>query len=481
MPIYKQTIRRLPNSLLALLISGLLISLASVWSHAAPVNASNKAIYITIDGAIGPASKDYFIRSLHKAEQRQARLFIVQINTPGGLDTSMRDMIQAILASPIPVVTYVAPSGARAASAGTYILYASHIAAMAPATNLGAATPVQIGGIETPAPPETQPDNNKGNQKNNDKGTPNNIPSDNKSTLARKMTNDAVAYIQGLAELRGRNRQWAEKAVREAASLSASDALKQHVVDLIATDMSDLLKQLDERRVKTQHGELQLHTQGMVLESIEPDWRNHLLSIITDPNVAYIFMLIGIYGLIFEFSNPGAVVPGIVGAICLLLALFAFQALPINYAGFALILLGVIFMVAEAFAPSFGALGIGGVVAFVIGSVILIDTDVPGFDISVILIGSIALVSSILFTLVLMMAIKARRRPVVSGQEQLIGAVGEALQDFDQHGYVFVHSERWNATSDAPVTKGQKLKVIKMDGLNLIVKPLPADHQENKS
>ena len=459
------------------------MSLSSVWSPAAPVDTANKAIFITIDGAIGPASKDYFVRSLRKAQQRQARLFIVQINTPGGLDTSMRDMIQAILASPIPVATYVAPSGARAASAGTYILYASHIAAMAPATNLGAATPVQIGGIETPAPPDTQPGNGNGHKENNkqgnDKGTPNNLPSDNKSTLARKMTNDAVAYIQGLAELRGRNRQWAEKAVREAASLSASDALKQHVVDLIATDMSDLLKQLDGRSVKTQHGEVQLHTQGMILESIEPDWRNQLLSIITDPNVAYIFMLIGIYGLIFEFSNPGAVVPGIVGAICLLLALFAFQALPINYAGFALILLGIIFMVAEAFAPSFGALGIGGVVAFVIGSVMLIDTDVPGFDISVMLIGSIAFVSSILFTLVLMMAIKSRRRPVVSGQEQLIGAIGEALQDFDQHGHVFVHSERWNATCDTPVSKGQKLKVIKMDGLNLIVEPVPASHQEN--
>jgi len=468
----KQT-KWLPSSLAVIIISGMLLILASIWSQAAPVEATNKGVFITIDGAIGPATKDYFIRSLRKAEQRHARLFIVQLNTPGGLDTSMRDMIQAILASPMPVVSYVTPSGARAASAGTYILYASHIAAMTPATNLGAATPIQIGGISSPEQPT--PENDK------DKNTPSKLPTDGKSTLARKATNDAVAYIQGLAELRGRNREWAEKAVREAASLSANDALKQRVVDMIATDMSDLLKQLDGRTVKTQHGEIQLHTQGMVLESIEPDWRNQLLSIITDPNVAYIFMLIGIYGLIFEFSNPGAVVPGIVGAICLLLALFAFQALPINYAGFALILLGVIFMVAEAFAPSFGALGIGGVVAFVIGSVILIDTDVPGFDISVMLIGSVAFVSSILFTLVLMMAFKSRRRPVVSGQEQLIGAIGEAIQDFDQQGHVFVHSERWNAISNTPVSKGQKLKVVKVDGLNLFVEPVQTDRQENVS
>jgi len=453
---------------------GLLLSYYQVYSAPLAKAPTHKAIFITIDGAIGPATKDYFIRSLQKARDRQAELFIVQMNTPGGLDSSMRDIIQAILASPIPVISYVTPSGARAASAGTYILYASHIAAMAPATNLGAATPIQIGEVSPPDEP-----GNPTNSQDKTKSRP--LATDNKSTLARKATNDAVAYIRGLAELRGRNMQWAEQAVREAASLSASEALKKNVIDLIATDLSDLLKHLDGRTVKTQQASVQFHTQGLILENIEPDWRNNLLSILTDPNVAYILMLIGIYGLIFEFSNPGAVVPGIVGAICLLLALFAFQALPINYAGFALILLGIIFMVAEAFMPSFGALGIGGVVAFVIGSVILMDTDVPGFDVSITLIGSFAFVSSVIFTVVLMMAFRARRRPVVSGQEQLIGAIGEAMQDFEHQGYIHLHSERWNAVCDTPVSKGQKLKVTKMDGLTLFVVPIEHQHQENAS
>jgi len=461
------------------ILSRLLFATAIIWSFSTlPLvyaddsvsDTSSKAVFISVDGAIGPATKDYFIRSLDKAIKRNATLFIVQLNTPGGLDSSMRDIIQAILASPIPVVSYVTPSGARAASAGTYILYASHIAAMAPATNLGAATPVQIGGISPP--------DEAGKENDREKNKP--LATDNASTLSRKATNDAVAYIRGLAELRGRNMDWAEKAVREAASLPASEALKQNVIDMIASDLSDLLKQLDGRKIKTQQQEVALHTQGMILENIEPDWRNRLLSILTDPNVAYILMLIGIYGLIFEFSNPGALAPGIIGAICLLLALYAFQALPINYAGFALIILGIIFMVAEAFVPSFGALGIGGVIAFVIGSVILMDTDVPGFGVSLALIGSFALISSALFTIVLAMALKARRRPVVSGQEQLIGAVGEAIQDFDQQGYIYLHSENWNAISSSPVKKGQKVKVARMEGLTLYVDPLQKEPQESQ-
>ncbi|WP_455374881.1 NfeD family protein [Kaarinaea lacus] len=450
----------------------LFFALQSVYSET-PKTPENGpiAVFISIEGAIGPATKDYFVRSLEKATEKNASLFIIKMNTPGGLDSSMRDIIKEILASPIPVVTYVTPSGARAASAGTYILYASHIAAMSPATNLGAATPVQIGGASPPELP-TEPGDKSG--KNGDKQP----VSKKNDAMSRKAINDAVAYIQGLAELRGRNKEWAEKAVLEAASLTATDALKQNVIDLIATDISDLLKQLQGKKIKIQQQDITIDTQGIILESIEPDWRNQLLSIITDPNVAYILMLIGIYGLIFEFSNPGAMIPGTVGAICLLLALFAFQALPINYAGFALIALGIIFMIAEAFVPSFGALGIGGVVAFVVGSIILMDTEVPGFGVSLPLIGAFALVSSALFTIVLVMALKARRRPVVSGQEELIGAIGEALQDIDEQGYIHLHGESWNAITDSPVKKGEKLKVTKVEGLNLYVEPLRNIHEE---
>ncbi len=445
--------------------------------------AANKAVFVTITGAIGPATKDYFIRSLEKAANRGAKLFIVQMDTPGGLDSSMRDINQAILSSSIPVVTYVAPSGARAASAGTYILYASHIAAMAPATNLGAATPVHIGGGGLPGNPDTNNGTNGQEPTASKEPSTQNQPAvspsaQNKNPMERKAINDAVAYIQGLAELRGRNKEWAEKAVREAASLSANDALKQNVIDLIADNMSDLLKQLHGKTVTISGQERTLDTQGLILEQIEPDWRNRLLSILTDPNVAYILMLIGIYGLIFEFSNPGAMIPGIMGAISLLLALYAFQVLPINYAGFALIILGIVLMVAEAFVPSFGALGIGGVIAFVIGSVILMDTDVPGFGVSLLLIGSFALVSSALFTLVLVMALKARRRPVVSGQEALVGATAEVLRDFERDGVVHLHGENWSAHTEIPLKQGEKVRVTKMEGLILWVERFANSNEE---
>ena len=470
----------------------LILSVALVWSSSilfaaltsqpAPANG-NKAVFITIAGAIGPATKDYFVRALQNATNSRAALFIVQLDTPGGLDSSMRDINQAILSSSIPVVMYVSPSGARAASAGTYMLYASHIAAMAPATNLGAATPVQIGGGGFPG---GDPDGNnepstrkepaaKHEQKPSTDGKPAQpkpAAPDSKSTMERKVTNDAVAYIRGLAELRGRNAEWAEQAVREAASLSATDALKLKVIDFIAADLPDLLKQLQGRTVTIGGQQRVLDTQGLVLEHIEPDWRSRLLSILTDPNVAYLLMLIGIYGLIFEFSNPGAFVPGIMGAICLLLALYAFQVLPVNYAGFGLIILGIVLMIAEAFMPSFGALGIGGVIAFVIGSIILMDTDVPGFGVSLPLIGTFALVSSGLFTVVLVMALKARRRPVVSGQEQLVGASAEVVRDFDREGVVHLHGENWSAHTETPLKKGQPVRVLKMDGLVLWVEPL---------
>ena len=429
-------------------------------------NANHPVFQLTINDAIGPATDDYVERSIESAILQQASLIIIQIDTPGGLDTAMRSIIKNITNSSVPVVVYVAPTGARAASAGTYILYASHIAAMAPGTNLGAATPVQIGGISPP-----------GIQKEKDK-TDKAIPDDNKSTLQRKIINDAVAYIRGLAQLRGRNQEWAEKAVREGVSLPAADALKNNIIDILATSTADLLNQVDGRVVVVKGQKQRLKTAGSTLKEINPDWRSRLLSVITNPNIAYILMLIGIYGLILEFYNPGSIVPGTVGAICLLLAMYSFQLLPINYAGMALILLGIALMVGEAFEPSFGMLGIGGVTSFVIGSIILIDTDVPGFGIDISVIATFAVASVILLVFVVGLAIKARKRPVVSGAEELIGSEALVIEDFEQQGRVNIHSENWNAHCDSPLQKGQHVKVIGINGLTLHVEPLKTSKQE---
>ena len=320
---------------------------------AQPAAADAGIVLLPVDDAIGPATSDYFVRALKDAAESDARLVVVTLDTPGGLDTAMRDMIQAMLASTVPVVVYVSPNGARAASAGTYLVYASHVAAMAPATNLGAATPVQIGGppggARPPVPDDNPPAADEGKGDGEDKGKPAPVPSD---ALERKAVNDAVAYIRSLAELRGRNADWAETAVREGASLSAGEALKQGVIDLIADDLPALLKALDGRVVRLPSGDVTLQTAGLPLRAVEPDWRTRLLSLITNPNVAYLLMLIGIYGLLLEGYNPGAVLPGVVGAISLLLALFAFQVLSVNFAGLALIALGVLLIIAESFAPS---------------------------------------------------------------------------------------------------------------------------------
>jgi membrane-bound serine protease (ClpP class) len=368
-------------------------------------------------------------------------------------------MIQAILAAEIPVVAYVSPSGARAASAGTYLVYASHVAAMAPATNLGAATPVQIGGTGAGPPP------------------PDEAPS-GATASERKAVNDAVAYLRGLAELRGRNVEWAEQAVRGGASLPAEEALAAGVIDLIAADLPALLVALDGRKVKVRSQEVEIRTAGVVLQEVEADWRTNLLALVTNPNVAYLLMLIGIYGLLLEGYNPGAVVPGVVGAICLLLALFAFQVLSVNYAGLALIALGVLLIVAESFVPSFGALGLGGVVAFVIGSIMLLDHDVPGFSIAWQVIGTMALAGALLLLAIVSFAVRARRRPVVTGVEALARETAEALEDFVREGRVSVLGETWTAVSDAPVRAGQRLKIRKVDGLTLEVEPAPTPKGE---
>lgn len=451
----------------------ILIGLGLLLNIAQGVNEKNSIIQLTIEDVIGPATDDYVERALETAAQDQAELVIIRMDTPGGLDTAMRGIIKNITNSSVPIATYVAPTGARAASAGTYILYASHIAAMAPGTNLGAATPVQIGGIPAPG----KQDKNKGNNDDTDK-SPQPAPNDAKT---QKVVNDAVAYIRGLAELHGRNQEWAEKAVREAASLQASEALKLNVIDLIADSVPDLLKQLDGQEVVVLGQKRTLRTAGLPIQQIEPDWRSRLLSVITNPNIAYILMLIGIYGLIFEFSNPGAIVPGTIGAICLLLALYSFQLLPINYAGVALILLGVALMVGEAFQPSFGMLGIGGTIAFVIGSIILMDTETPGFGIDISIIITFAATSVLVFIFVIGMAIKARRRPVVSGMEELLGGQAIVDNDFDHTGTVTIHSEHWSAVTEQPLHKGQAVQVTGIKGLILQVSPMEDIKQEESS
>src|SRR5574340_791244 len=388
---------------------------------------------LTVQGAIGPASADYLVRGIAKAVKDQAHLVVIEMDTPGGLDTSMRDIIKAILASPVPVATYVSPQGARAASAGTYILYASHLAAMAPATNLGAATPVELapagGGQPAPA---GKPDATKPAE------TP---PGDPKM---RKAVHDAAAYIRGLAELRGRNADWAERAVREAVSLSASEALELKVIDLVAANLDDLLRQANGRSVRMADRTLTLDTAGASIERIEPDWRSRLLAVIGDPAIAYILMLLGI---------------------------FALQLMPISYAGLALMVLGIALMIAEAFLPSFGALGLGGIVAFVIGSVMLIDTDLPGYGLPWALIIPVALTSALFSFFVASMAIKARARPVVTGAEELIGATGEILADMEHEGWAYIHSERWRVRSDVPLERGSRVRVRARHDLILDVEP----------
>jgi len=410
------------------------------------------AIVLDVLGPIGPATADFVTGSLKKAATRNAELVIIRMDTPGGLDASTRDIVKAILNSPVPVATLVTPGGARAASAGTYILYASHIAAMSPATNVGAATPVSIIGGQQPGQKQEPGEN----EENSEAAT------DTIDTMSRKAINDSVAYVRGLANKHGRNADWAELAVREAASITAEEALEIGVIDLIAHG----------RTVERQGRDRVLDTSSLTVEQLEPDWKSELLGVITSPTIAYMLLLIGVYGLFFEGYNPGAIFPGVIGAICLLIALYAFQLLPVNYAGFGLIILGILLMIGEALAPSFGVLGIGGVIAMVIGSIILIDTDVPGFMISRPLIGAIALVSSFGLMAIIGIAMKARRRPVVSGREELLGSQGTALLDFEHSGSVFVHSERWSAVTGSPLREGQAVVVTGIDGLTLKVRPL---------
>ncbi|MDJ0654998.1 MAG: nodulation protein NfeD [Xanthomonadales bacterium] len=425
---------------------------------------------LEVKGAIGPATTDYLVRGMERAAADGAEAVIILMDTPGGLDAATRDINQAILASPVPVVTYVSPEGARAASAGTYILYASHVAAMAPATNLGAATPVNImGGQQPGGKPRTKPADSETEDGEDTESTPEPAAAEPDNATSRKAINDSVAYIRGLAEKRGRNADWAEKAVREAASLSASAALEIGVIDLMADSLTDLLQALDGREVEVRGETITLATADAAINRIEPDWRNRLLSKITDPTVAYLLFIVGLYGLLLEGYNPGVLVPGIVGAISLIMALYAFQVLPINYAGVALIVLGLVLMVAEAFAPSFGALGIGGIIALVIGSLIMVDTDLPGFGVSRSLIGGIAVTSGLAFLAVTIALVKARSRPLAIGKDTIIGAVTTVM---DPSGRVHVEGEDWTTDIGSTLAEGQPVRVVGIEGVTLNIEKI---------
>ena len=418
-------------------------------------SASGGAYLMRLDGAIGPASASFIVDGLEQAAENDAELVIISMDTPGGLDTSMRDIIQAILASSAPVVTYVHPSGARAASAGTYILYASHIAAMTPGTNLGAATPIQIGAVPTP---ETD------NQDEDEAISPANASE-------RKAVNDAVAYIRALAEMRGRNADWGEQAVRQAASLSADAALEQNVIDIVAPNLESLIAQLDGMTV-TMEGETRvISSTGLPVTEITPSWTAELLATITNPNIALILLMIGIYGIIFEFLNPGALVPGTIGAICLLIGAYALAVLPVDVVGLALILLGIGLMIGEAFAPSFGILGIGGLVSLMFGATMLFDTDIPEFRVDWSVIAAVGVFSAALIILVARVGISSFKRKIVTGSEELIGASATVIDWSGSEGHVQIHSERWNASGPEGLSAGQSVIIEEMSGLKLTVSP----------
>lgn len=451
----------------ATLVAALAVAALVVFPLPALAEGSgNLALIVSINGAIGPASASYVKDALAKASQRHAEVIILHLNTPGGLNTSMREIIADILASPVPVIGYVAPSGAHAASAGTYILYATHIAAMAPGTNIGAATPVQLGGPK-PGLPNTP---NKEGKDNKD----GDHPAEPKDAMTAKVTNDAVAFIRSLAELRGRNADWAEKAVREAATLSANAALQAKVIDLVARDPVELLSRVDGRMVEVAGGKTQhLATRGAIIEPIDPGWTSRFLAVITDPNIAFVLLMVGIYGLIFEFASPGAIAPGVVGTICLLLGLYALNFLPVNYAGFALMLVGIALLAVEAFSPTV-VIGLGGVIAFVLGAIMLFRVEAPGYRLSWSVITIVAAMFTGFALVVLGSLRRARKGPVQVGAQAMRGLPAEVLDWNDREGHVFTHGERWQARGVEAFRPGEVVEVANIVDLTLVVRRPPA-------
>jgi membrane-bound serine protease (ClpP class) len=423
--------------------------------------ADGNVVVLDIKGGIGVATAEYILSGIEHAETSGAELIIIDMDTPGGLMAPMRDIVQAILGSSVPVATYVTPAGARADSAGTYILLASHIAAMTPTTHLGAATPVSLGGGDaTPG--------DSGDEESNDDAE---TAPPSGTAMERKVLNDAVAYIRSLAERYGRNAEWAEEAVRDAATLTAREALEQNVIEFIADNHADLLRQVDGYEVEVNSVLATLATNNVVIEEYEPNWRIKILSAIANPEIVLLLGLIGLYGLMYEGWNPGAIVPGVVGIICLLLAAYALQVLPVNYAGLALIIVGVGLMTAEAFAPSFGALGLGGIAAFVFGAIMMFDSGIPGFGISITFVVLLAAVFALLFIWLLSYLLKLRRRGAVSGKDSIIGGIGTAMQDFTGEGKIWLEGEAWAARGNVAIEKDQRVVVRAMVGLVLEVEP----------
>ena len=429
---------------------------------ATSARADGNVVVLEIKGGIGVATAEYILSGIEHAGASGAELIIIEMDTPGGLMAPMRDIVQAILGSSVPVATYVTPAGARADSAGTYILLASHIAVMTPTTHLGAATPVSfVGDDATPSDP--------GDDESDDDTEP--APPSG-TAMERKVLNDAIAYIRSLAERYGRNADWAEKAVRDAATLTARDALEQNVIDFVAENRAELLQLVDGYEVEINSEAVTLATNNVVIEEYEPNWRIKILSAIASPEIVLLLGVIGLYGLMYEGWNPGAIVPGVVGIICLLLAVYGLQVLPVNYAGLALIIVGVALMTAEAFAPSFGALGLGGIVAFVFGAIMMFDSGIPGFGISIAFVVAVAAVFALLFIWLISYVLKLRMRGAVSGKDSIIGGIGTALQDFTGEGKVWLEGEAWAARSSVAIEKDQHVVVRAMDGLVLEVEPV---------
>lgn len=445
-----------------LFLCGLVLAFVA-FTGQAEADARPHVAELRVHGAIGPATTDYLTRSMAQAQEQGAQVILIRIDTPGGLDVSTRDIIKAILASPLPVISYVHPPGGRAASAGTYILYGSHVAAMAPSTSLGAATPVQMGG----APVPDAGDDRDQDQPADDASEEDAAPRLTGDAMERKMVNDSVAFIRGLAERHGRNADWAERAVREGISATASEALELDVIDVLATDQEDLLRQVHGLEVAMESGPTVLETEGLPLVEYAPDWRNEFLALITNPQIASILLLIGIYGLILEGYNPGAMVPGVVGVICLLIGLYALQVLPVNYVGVALIVLGAIMIVAEMFVPSFGVLGIGGVIALVLGSIMLVDTDIPGMEVTYEVVGAIAAAGGIAVLFIATMLGRSLRMPRTASDQAMVGRVGQVSQITEEGFKISIDGEFWNAVSDDALNEGDAVEVVGQQGLVL--------------